>query len=1001
MANHSSAYPIIGASFNQDNSSSLLAIVGAGEQPSLSPRRLCLFNTTTGAPLREMTFLTSILSVRLNRKRLVVVLLEKTYIYDTNSLSMLDTIDTVSNSKGLCAFSPSLDGCFLALPASTTKGAVLVYNVMELQLHWLQLNLVKSRIFGINLQDQIVGEWAESIGCLRDSFPTEYLGLPLGAKRNSIQLWDPIVKKLYQKLAGWKVSSLSMAGRTVLIKSVLNSLPNYYMSMFKMPVVVRKKLESIMANFLWGSSAEKKRALMGKWVWKFGSEKDSWLKTMICSKYNVGTSSIVLDDNLPSNVSWIWKGVVNNYRTNDSFGLCFRNNVVLQVGKGDSIRFWHDSWISNYSLKSMFSRIFALSVNKEGVVADFGCMSNEEWVWDLQLRRNLMDSEFDQWMEMMVLLDNFKPLLKGEDRLAWKGSGDGVYSVQSCSRLVSSLSESDNSWLEIVWKGFVPPKVEIFIWQIIHQKFVVKTVLMRRGVRNIESPLCVLCGVEPESVRHLFFSCVQVWQIWVKLLRMWKVNSVLPNNPKGFLLSWPQLRANSCIWRFIPGAVLWVISWFLAKNKDVSIQVDSLVGDLTLADLHKSPSNFRSSRVKWCPPPTDTDKNRLVSFYRALGPCSPILAEIFAIKVGLEVFFESVWTDKGFLILESDSFLVVKWINNPKLCPVHLVDLITEIQKTVVQSNVIIKHISRCTNVEADCLAKSRIGTIFLLPLVVSLQEATMREIDAHRSPLAAIALSSSGKYIATASEQGTIIRVHLVLEATKIFLQPQALQVLFISSLWGLRQIRGTLLHLKIETNRSKKSGSFLGSILPDSVNDALDPAHHHVLHNAVSAGVRSYAVVRKVDKVVDSSSSEIALCRAVISLIAYNGYFQEYTFTLNSQNESTWSLEREFNLLGVSSVLPPLFLTPTPSFPNNSTEKKKERDEINSQNVIVEHQRGNQWFPSEDPIGESGGEGSRNQSRFPQEHISKDQSDASRIRGYHELPEESPELSVLESDI
>ncbi|MFQ6671151.1 hypothetical protein Gotur_035770 [Gossypium turneri] len=97
--------------------------------------------------------------------------------------------------------------------------------------------------------------------------------------------------------------------------------------------------------------------------------------------------------------------------------------------------------------------------------------------------------------------------------------------------------------------------------------------------------------------------------------------------------------------------------------------------------------------------------------------------------------------------------------------------------------------------------------------------------------------------------------------------------------------------------------SGSFLGSILPYPVNDVLDPAHHHVLHNAVSAGVRSYAVVRKVDKVADSSSSEIASCRAIISLIAYNGYFQEYTFTLNSQNESTWSLEREFNLVAVIS--------------------------------------------------------------------------------------------------
>ncbi|CAL5321148.1 unnamed protein product [Camellia sinensis] len=115
--------------------SSLLAIVGAGEQASLSPRRLCLFNVTTGNALRDLNFLTSILAVRVNRKRLVVILQEKTYIYDISSLDILDTIDTVPNFKGLCAFSPSLDGCFLALPASTTKGSVLVYNIMERHSH--------------------------------------------------------------------------------------------------------------------------------------------------------------------------------------------------------------------------------------------------------------------------------------------------------------------------------------------------------------------------------------------------------------------------------------------------------------------------------------------------------------------------------------------------------------------------------------------------------------------------------------------------------------------------------------------------------------------------------------------------------------------------------------------------------------------------------------------------------------------------------------------------
>nr|GEU65662.1 autophagy-related protein 18b isoform X2 [Tanacetum cinerariifolium] len=116
-------------------SSSLLAIVGAGEQASLSPRRLCLFNTETGTALRELNFLTSILAVRVNRKRLIVVLQGKTFIYDINSLVILDTIDTVPNLKGLCAFSPCLDDCFLALPASTTKGSVLVYNAIDLHSH--------------------------------------------------------------------------------------------------------------------------------------------------------------------------------------------------------------------------------------------------------------------------------------------------------------------------------------------------------------------------------------------------------------------------------------------------------------------------------------------------------------------------------------------------------------------------------------------------------------------------------------------------------------------------------------------------------------------------------------------------------------------------------------------------------------------------------------------------------------------------------------------------
>ncbi|CAK9171383.1 unnamed protein product [Ilex paraguariensis] len=188
-------------------------------------------------------------------------------------------------------------------------------------------------------------------------------------------------------------------------------------------------------------------------------------------------------------------------------------------------------------------------------------------------------------------------------------------------------------------------------------------------------------------------------------------------------------------------------------------------------------------------------------------------------------------------------------------------------------------------------------------------------EIDAHRSPLAAMVLSSNGMYIATASEQGTIIRVHLVSEATKsyCFRRGTYPSTIFSLSFGPSTELPDILVATSFSGSvhlfslgfaidqRSKRSGSFLGSILPDSVSDALDPAYHHVLHNAGPPGVKSYAVIRTVDKVPDTSKSESVAFRATISIITYNGYFQEYSSIINHQNESSWILEREFNLLTV----------------------------------------------------------------------------------------------------
>lgn len=186
-------------------------------------------------------------------------------------------------------------------------------------------------------------------------------------------------------------------------------------------------------------------------------------------------------------------------------------------------------------------------------------------------------------------------------------------------------------------------------------------------------------------------------------------------------------------------------------------------------------------------------------------------------------------------------------------------------------------------------------------------------QVDAHQSPLAAIVLSSNGMYMATASEQGTIIRVHLLSQATKSYsfrrgTYPSTIYSLSFGPSAQLPEIlvatssSGSVHVFSLElmiNQRSKRSNSLLGSMIPDKINDAFEPANHHVLPNAVPAGVKSCVMLRSVEKMTSTSpAAPVSACRASIIIITYNGHFQEYSLNINLLNESSWSFERQFNL-------------------------------------------------------------------------------------------------------
>ena len=57
---------------------------------------------------------------------------------------------------------------------------------------------------------------------------------------------------MWRKLQGLKEKLLSQAGGEVLIKSIIQAIPTYTMSCFKLPKWLIKELEILLRKFWWG-----------------------------------------------------------------------------------------------------------------------------------------------------------------------------------------------------------------------------------------------------------------------------------------------------------------------------------------------------------------------------------------------------------------------------------------------------------------------------------------------------------------------------------------------------------------------------------------------------------------------------------------------------------------------------------------------------------------------------------------------------------------------------
>lgn len=431
----------------------------------------------------------------------------------------------------------------------------------------LRISVEKSTIHLAGISNQIKNDIVTRFPFDLGKFPVRYLGLPLMTKKMTMNDCTPLLESIRHRIASWTTRLLSYAGRLELLKSVIASIINFWISAFRLPNGCIKEIDRLCSAFLWSGPELNTRKAKVSWVNICKPKKEGGLGIRPLKEANQ-VCCMKLIWRIVSSSSSLWvKWVKNMIIRNDSFWTCkgdfkggswmwrklikYRERAKdfhkMEIRNGDNTSFWYDHWCVKGRLNELLGRrgTTDLGINKTATVGSVLQGSH-------RARRHRVDILNEIEEEICQLHQRSSTV--GEDISLWRGKHNKFKTRFSTKETWDEIRQPHPqvNWFGTVWFKFATPKYTFLMWLATQNRLTTGDRLRKWGVGQQTG--CNFCDSVDETRDHLFFECRYSSAIWTNLAG--------PIMGTGFSKRWNQINgyiSNS----ILPKTMLFLLKYVL------------------------------------------------------------------------------------------------------------------------------------------------------------------------------------------------------------------------------------------------------------------------------------------------------------------------------------------------------------------------------------------------------------------------------------------------------